>query len=49
MSLVGQRASRALLEVDGHLFAAAAAFEAIELSPLAPLGVCSSIALASQN
>jgi hypothetical protein len=40
---------RALLELDGHLFAAAAQFEAIELSPLAPLGVCASVALASQN
>jgi hypothetical protein len=40
---------RALLEVDGHLFAAAAPFEAIELSPVAPLGVCAAIALASQN
>jgi len=35
--------------VDGYLLPAATAFEAIELSPLAPLGVCSSIALASQN
>jgi hypothetical protein len=40
---------RAVLELDGHLFAAAADFEAIELSPVAPLGVCSSVALASQN
>ena len=40
---------RALLEVDRHLFAAAADFEALELSPVAPLGVCSSMALASQN
>jgi hypothetical protein len=40
---------RALLEVDRHLFAAAAGFEAIELSPVAPLGVCSSVAPASQN
>jgi len=40
---------RSLHEVDGHLFAAATAFEAVELSPLAPLGVCSSVALASQN
>src|SRR5690348_17359843 len=39
---------RALLELDRHLFAAAADFEAIELSPVAPLGVCSSVALASQ-
>src|SRR5258708_13403207 len=40
---------RTLHELDGHLLAAAAAFEALELSPLAPLGSCSSIALASQN
>lgn len=40
---------RVLLEVDGHLFAAAAEFVAIELSPVAPLGVCASVALASQN
>ena len=40
---------RALLELDRHLFAAAADFEAVELSPVAPLGVCASIALASQN
>jgi hypothetical protein len=40
---------RVLLEVDEHLFAAAADFEAIELSPVAPLGVCASVALASQN
>src|SRR5690242_6423410 len=31
---------RALFEVGGHLFAAAAKFEDIELSPVAPLGVC---------
>ena len=40
---------RSLHEVEGHLLAAASAFEAVELSPLAPLGVCSSVALASQN
>ena len=40
---------RTLHEVDGHLLAAATAFEAVELSPLAPLGVCSAVALASQN
>jgi hypothetical protein len=40
---------RSLHEVDGHLLAAAAGFEAVELSPLAPLAVCSSVALASQN
>jgi hypothetical protein len=40
---------RSLHEVEGHLLAAATAFEAVELSPLAPLGVCSAVALASQN
>lgn len=40
---------RSLHEVDAHLLAAAMAFEAVELSPLAPLGVCSTVALASQN
>ena len=40
---------RTMVALDGHLFAAAAAFEAVELSPLAPLGVCSAVAPASQN
>ena len=40
---------RTLNELDGHLLAAAAAFEAVELSPLAPLAVSSAVALASQN
>jgi hypothetical protein len=40
---------RTLNAVDGHLLAAAAEFEAIELSPLAPLGACSVVGLASQN
>ena len=40
---------RTLLEVDRQLFAAAAQFEVIELSPLAPLGACSAIAPTSQN
>lgn len=40
---------RSLLEVDRLLLAAAAAFESIELSPVAPLGVCSSMGHASQN
>jgi hypothetical protein len=40
---------RSLLELDRHLFAAAARFEAVELSPVAPLGVCAAIALTSQN
>ncbi len=40
---------RTLLRIDGRLLEAAANFEAVELSPLAPLGVCSVMALASQN
>jgi hypothetical protein len=40
---------RASLELDLHLFTAAAEFEALELSPLAPLGVCSVVAPTSQN
>lgn len=40
---------RTLLELDRHLFAAAPEFEAIELSPLAPLGSCSVVAPTSQN
>lgn len=40
---------RTLLELDRELFAAAEGFEAIELSPLAPLGVCSGVARTSQN
>jgi hypothetical protein len=40
---------RTLVELDAHLLAAAARFEALELSPLAPLGSCSVMALASQN
>ncbi|HEU4624809.1 MAG TPA: hypothetical protein VFS52_08620 [Steroidobacteraceae bacterium] len=40
---------RTLNELDAHLLAAATAFESIELSPLAPLGVSSAVALASQN
>jgi hypothetical protein len=40
---------RTLVALDGHLLAAANGFEAIELSPLAPLGACSTISLASQN
>src|SRR5262249_41499613 len=41
-----QRTSVAL---DGHLLAAADGFEAIELSPVAPLAVCSSVAPTAQN
>ena len=40
---------RSLVEVDRHLLAAASAFESMELSPVAPLGVCSVIGLTSQN
>ena len=40
---------RSLVEVDGHLLRAASAFEAIELSPVAPLGVCTIMGHASQN
>lgn len=40
---------RILNELDAQLLAAASAFEAIELSPLAPLGACSGVALTSQN
>jgi len=40
---------RVLVELDGHLLGAASRFEAIELSPLAPLGACSVVARASQN
>src|SRR2546428_4580802 len=40
---------RTFVDLDGHLLAAAADFEAIELSPLAPLGSCSVVGLASQN
>lgn len=40
---------RTLNELDSHLFAAAADFEALELSPLAPLGSCSAVGLTSQN
>jgi hypothetical protein len=40
---------RTLMAVDAELLAAADRFEAVELSPLAPLGVCSVVGLASQN
>jgi hypothetical protein len=40
---------RILNELDSHLLAATADFEALELSPLAPLASCSSVALTSQN
>lgn len=40
---------RTSLEVDRHLLAAADGFEAIELSPVAPLAACSSVARTAQN
>ncbi len=40
---------RTLVELDSHLLAAAHEFEAVELSPLAPLGTSSSVALTTQN
>jgi len=40
---------RTAVAIDGHLLAAAERFEAIELSPVAPLGVCSTVALTHQN
>lgn len=40
---------RTQLAVDGELLAAAGEFQAIELSPLAPLATCSSMALTDQH
>jgi hypothetical protein len=40
---------RTLLEVDRHLLAAATDFESMELSPVAPLGVCSIMGRVSQH
>jgi hypothetical protein len=40
---------RTLVELDAHLLAAAQDFDAVELSPLAPLGSTSSVALTTQN
>jgi hypothetical protein len=40
---------REALAIDVELFSAAADFEAVELSPVAPLGACSSFALTDQN
>ena len=45
-SLVEQRR---LLEIDLELLQMAHGFESIELSPLAPLGTCSRVALTAQN
>jgi len=41
--------ARAMLAVDAHLFAAAEPFDAIELSPVAPLGACSVVGPTDQN
>jgi len=46
LSIVDQRT---LVDLDRHLLAAASDFDAIELSPIAPLGVCSAMGRASQN
>ncbi len=40
---------RTFNDLDSHLLSAACSFEAVELSPLAPLASCSAIALTSQN
>jgi hypothetical protein len=40
---------RIIVDLDAHLLAAAADFEAIELSPVAPLATCSSVAPTHQN
>jgi hypothetical protein len=40
---------RTAVAIDGHLLAAAAEFEAVELSPVAPLGVASAMAETDQN
>jgi hypothetical protein len=40
---------RAMLRIDSHLLAAAERFEAIEVSPVAPLGTCSVVGLTDQN
>ena len=40
---------RTMLTIDSHLLAAAERFEAIEVSPVAPLGTCSVVGLTDQN
>ena len=40
---------RTAVELDAHLLAAAGGFDAIELSPVAPLGACSVVALTDQK
>ena len=40
---------RAMLTIDSHLVAAAERFEAVELSPVAPMGTCSVVGPTHQN
>jgi hypothetical protein len=40
---------RTAVAVDAHWLAAAEGFEALELSPVAPLGACSAVAVTDQN
>lgn len=40
---------RTSVALDAHLLEAASSFEALELSPVAPLGTCSTMALTDQN
>lgn len=40
---------RAMLAIDSHLLAAADRFEAVELSPVAPMGTCSVVGPTHQN
>ena len=40
---------RAMLGIDSHLLAAAERFEAVELSPVAPMGTCSVVGPTHQN
>ena len=40
---------RIAIELDAHLLAAAASFEALDLSPVTPLGTCSTIAPTDQH
>ena len=44
-----QTDQRVAVELDGHLLAAAQGFDAIELSPVAPLGTCSTMAPTDQH
>jgi hypothetical protein len=40
---------RTLLAIDSELLAASSEFEALDLSPVAPLGACSTVAVTDQN